>query len=163
MNDHRINLRRNIFKEEAIMCCSKFWVSLAFTVMSFKRFSTFVNPSPPTVPFPVYILCDQNSENSTKFQKKRTTSRASSQIFEKNVPGVFVPFDFQPWIFSWVVRISENIIFWFFGNFPRKFPYHFSPVSKAPGILAEWKVPSIEIFDMKQLVSQQFHSQDWKC
>lgn len=89
MNDHRINLRRNIFKEEAIMCCSKFWVSLAFTVMSFKRFSTFVNPSPPTVPFPVYILCDQNSENSTKFQKKRTTSRASSQIFEKKCTGSF--------------------------------------------------------------------------
>lgn len=174
MDVHRISLHRNIFKEEPIMCFSKFWVSLALTVMFVKQLNPIcINLSCRqfAARFHNPLLCDQETMskmgNSSNFllehklgnfqcrmekhlprlPEKWTTLRATvyTQIF-KIFLRVFQFF---------LIRISEFSEFYNFlifrelsKNISVPFPHYF----ESSGVLAEWKVPNIKFAVLNQLL-----------
>lgn len=165
MDVHRISLHRNIFKEEPIMCFSKFWVSLALTVMFVKQLN----------PICINLSCRQFAARchiryyATKRLKETMSTMCNFSNFllehklgnfqcrmEKHLPRLpekwttlratpkfsnfFFTVNFCSFWFA-----SQNFrnftTFWYSVKFPRIFLCHFPTILKALGFWLNGKYP----------------------
>lgn len=172
MDVHRINLHRNIFKEEPIMCFSKFWVSLALTVMFVKQLNPVcINLScrqfAARCPNP--LLCDQETMstmgNSWNFLLEHKLGNFQCRM-EKHLPRLpekwttlrappKFPIFFLPWTSVLLIRIpefSEFDNFLIFRELSKNISVPFSHYFESSGVLTEWKVPNIKFAVLNQLL-----------